>query len=246
MVNRFSPNDRNIVVLISAAVEWRTVRALFCDANIQRSPYGEWFYTQINSPEENTIESRKYSVIFFQGGWGKISGAGSTQYVIDYWNPELLINLGTCGGFEGDIERGTIILVEKTIVYDIYELMVNSEEHLDHYTTKIDLSWLEDKYPTPVLRTHLVSGDRDLMVNEISQLKTKYQALAGDWESGAIAYIAAINGVRTLILRGVTDLIGTDGGEAYGNIELFEENAQKIMRELINQLPLWIKISNIG
>ncbi|RPI83169.1 MAG: hypothetical protein EHM41_16570 [Chloroflexi bacterium] len=45
---------------------------------------------------------------------GKISAAASTQYIIDRWNPDLLINLGTCGGFEGCIERGAVVLVEKT------------------------------------------------------------------------------------------------------------------------------------
>lgn len=49
--------------------------------------------------------------MFFHGGWGKIAAVASAQYVIDRWSPELLVNLGTCGGFEGEITKGTIILV---------------------------------------------------------------------------------------------------------------------------------------
>ena len=39
--------------------------------------------------------------------------------------------------------------------------------------------------------------------------------MALDWESGAIAWVAARNQTRCLILRGVTDLVGEAGDEAY-------------------------------
>jgi adenosylhomocysteine nucleosidase len=107
------------------------------------------------------LEAKPY--LFFQGGWGKIAAAAWTQYVIDRWRPKLLVNLGTCGGFEGRIERGEILLVEKTIVYDITEQMGDAQQAIDHYSTEIDLTWLGEPYPLAVQRSLLVSGDRDLM-----------------------------------------------------------------------------------
>ena len=219
-----------IVTLISADVEWRAIRALFPDREFAASPYGEWFVEGIGDE----------SVLFFHGGWGKIAAAASTQYAIDRWSPALLINLGTCGGFEGEIERGTIILAERTVVYDIIEQMGDYDEHIAHYVTDIDLSWLGDKAPGAVRRTLLVSGDRDLMVDDIPDLKKRYGAVAGDWESGAIAWVAARNETPCLILRGVTDLVGSSGGEAYGNIELFVLNTAEVLETLISSLPAWI------
>ncbi len=110
--------------------------------------------------------------LFLHGGWGKIAAAASTQYAIDRWSPDLLINLGTCGGFEGTIERGTIVLAERTVVYDIIEQMGDYDEHIAHYATDIDLSWLDGDVPLPVLRTLLVSGDRDLVVEDIPRSQT--------------------------------------------------------------------------
>ena len=179
-------------------------------------------------------------LIFMHGGWGKIAASASAQYAIDRWQPELLVNLGTCGGFEGHIERGTIILAEKTIVYDIIEQMGDFDAHIAHYTTEIDLSWLDEPYPQEALRTLLVSGDRDLLVEDLPELHKRYGAVAGDWESGAIAFVAARNRVRTLILRGVTDLVGSAGGEAYGNIGLYEEATHTILEQLIDKLPEWL------
>jgi adenosylhomocysteine nucleosidase len=72
-------------------------------------------------------------------------------------------------------------------------------------------------------------------------LREHFGAAAGDWESGAIAYVAARNGVRCLILRGVTDLVGADGGEAYdGSVTFFRAQARIVMTRLLDALPAWL------
>jgi adenosylhomocysteine nucleosidase len=214
------------VVLISANAEWRAVKEILTPAELQASPFGEFFV----SP----------SATFFHGGWGKISAAATTQYAIDHFAPGLLVNLGTCGGFAGRATPGTVLLVEKTIVYDILEQMGDPDEAIADYTTRLDLAWLGEPLPRPVRRSLLVSGDRDIVAADIPQLVEKYGAVAADWESGAIAWVAQRNKVRCLILRAVTDLVGEDGGEAYGKIELFQARTLTVMRTLIGQLPDWL------
>ena len=76
-------------------------------------------------------------------------------------------------------------------------------------------------------------------------LRRKYGAVAGDWESGAIAFVAARNGVPCLILRGVTDLVGSQGGEAYGNINLFEVATRGVLERLIQSLPAWLALADL-
>lgn len=224
-----------VVVVISANIEWQAVLALLPPVELQASPLGEW------RPMDLVINGRPERVLFFHGGWGKIAAAASTQYIIDHWAPELLVNLGTCGGFEGEVERGTIILVERTTVYDIIEQMGDFDEHLAHYSTRLDLSWLAEPYPHPVQRSLMVSADRDLLVDEIPRLKRDFGAIAGDWESGAIAWVAARNQTRCLILRGVTDLVGAAGGEAYdGQIHVFVAATAEILRRLLQALPEWL------
>ena len=219
----------NTVIIISANAEWRVVKELYPTLEIQVSPYGEF--------AEITLNIQR--VTLFHGGWGKISAAATAQYVIDHFNPDLLVNLGTCGGFTGRIETGTIILVERTLVYDIIEQMGDGAEAVEHYSTDIDLSWI-DHEQLPAVRGLLVSADRDIIVEDIPMLIEKYDAVAADWESGAIAWVAQKNNTRVLILRAVSDLVGGDGGEAYGNLELFHERTKTVMRELFRQLPEWL------
>jgi adenosylhomocysteine nucleosidase len=231
----------NPVIIISANAEWRVVKELYPNLEIQQSPYGEF---------SNLILGARH-LSLFHGGWGKISAAATAQYVIDHFKPDLLINLGTCGGFVGRIETGTIILVERTLVYDIIEQMGDGAEAIEHYSTDIDLSWIDDGRLTmndgkdsqsSIVRSLLVSADRDIVIDDIPVLIEKYGAVAADWESGAIAWVAKKNNTRVLILRGVTDLVGGDGGEAYGNLELFHERTKTVMLELFCQLPEWLSI----
>jgi adenosylhomocysteine nucleosidase len=220
-----------IIVIISANSEWRAVKELFPDLDLQISPFGEFTNLQLST----------FNLQLFHGGWGKISAAATAQYVIDHFQPDLLINLGTCGGFTGRVETGTIMLVERTLVYDILEQMGDSAEAIEHYATDIDLSWLGDYCPPSTVRGLLVSADRDIVVEDIPMLVEKYGAVAADWESGAIAWVANKNGTRLLILRAVTDLVGADGGEAYGNIELFHTRTKTMMKKLFDQLPGWLE-----
>ena len=228
-----------IVVIISANIEWKAVRKLFPSVRVDNSPFGEYFQYRTK------ISNLDRKMVVVHGGWGKISAAASAQYVIDRWKPKLLINLGTCGGFEGEIEQGTIILVDRTIVYDIIEQMGDSDAHIAHYTTKLDLSWLKKPYPEKVHQTLLVSGDRDLNPKEIKVLNRKFGAIAGDWESGAIAFVAKRNSVPCLILRGVSDLVSESGGEAYEDADLFKKSAKTIMGQLMMSLEKWIDNADV-
>jgi len=218
-----------IVVLISSITEWLAVKAALSPDELQSTPYGESFIALLNGID----------FTFFHAGWGKAASAGAMQYVLDHYSPDLVVNLGTCGGFEGEVELDDVILVERTFMYDIVELMGDYGSVPDYYASNLDLSWLPEPYPYPVRCSVLASADSDLPPDKIAQLK-ELGAIAADWESAALAWVAQKNGARLLILRAVSDLVSEASGEAYDNIALFKERTQVIMRRLIEQLPGWV------
>ncbi len=223
------------IILISANAEWSVVKNTFSEEAIFNSLWGEYFFKELKVG--NGLET----VIFFHGGWGKVAAAGSTQYCIDQWAPRYIINLGTCGGFEGAIKKLDVILVDKTVIYDIGEAMGDSRGAINDYATTIDLSWLGNNFPTPVTKTLLVTADKDIVPAEIPKLESDFKAIAGDWESGAIAYTCAKNNQRVLILRGVSDLVSLQkGGEAYQNKPVFIQGTNAVMKDLLKDLPLWL------
>lgn len=223
-----------VVVLISADAEWRAVRALLPDARVEPSPFGEWFVREVDG------KAGRRPVVYFHGGWGKVAAAGSTQYAIDRFRPERIVNLGTCGGFAGATAKGDVVLADKTVIYDIVELMGDSTEAIADYTTELDVPRVGADFPKDVRRGPLASADRDLSPADLDRLQKSYGAIAGDWESGAIAWVARRNGVPVLILRGVSDVVGASGSEAYGNLAAFEAGTRVVMKRLLDDLPFWL------
>jgi adenosylhomocysteine nucleosidase len=135
-----------------------------------------------------------------------------------------------------------VVLADRTVVYDIAERMGGASEAIVSYSTAIDLDWLRTQpLPSPVRRSVLVSGDRDLAPADVPVLRRLYRAIAVDWESGAIARVASRNYTRVLILRGVSDLVGEAvDSETYGQPELFDEPARTVMRHLFGVRPAWL------
>jgi len=217
-----------IVIVISALAEWEGFKLLFPDSEIQQSPYGESTHLVLDS----------WHLTLFHSGWGKIASAAMMQYVIDHCSPDVIVNLGTCGGFEGLVNQGDIILVERVFVYDIVELM-GDLDITTYYASSLDLRWLATPDPHPVRRGAIASADSDLPPQKIPFL-TSRGAIAADWESAAFAWVAQKNNARLLILRGVSDMVSEQGGEAYNNIEIFNQRAKEIMKKLFEQLPDWL------
>jgi adenosylhomocysteine nucleosidase len=215
-----------IVVLVSANAEWApVVETLHPDA-LGTTPYGATF--------EYGVAGERLQ--FVHGGWGKTSAAASTEYAIATWRPHLVINIGTCGGIDGRIARGETIVVTRTIPYDIEEAMGDAAEAVHARTTELDVQWLAGVLPT-ARRTHLVSGDRDLRPIDLEDLVRRYDAVAADWESAAIAYVASRRETPLAIVRAVSDLVSSSGGEAIGDLPQFQDAAASVMRRLLDELP---------
>ena len=215
-----------IAVIISANTEWKAVKAIFTEDHltIHKTPYGEMFEFKVNQTPVNV----------FYGGWGKICAAASAQFIIDKYHPDLIVNLGTCGGFEGQVKSEDLIQVTKALSYDIYEKMFDSKAVVDHFTTKLHTDWLNIK---DIQREIIVSGDRDIDPNDIDYLINEYGAKAGDWESASIAFVADKNKSDLVIIRGVSDVISTSHGEAYNDNNIFIDNTAIIMNKLFKILP---------
>lgn len=221
--------DTQAAIILSARAEWLAACEVFENPTVSSSPLGEYFYAHVSDVD----------CVLFHGGWGKVSAAAGTQYVIDRWHPELLLNLGTCGGFEGLNSVGEIVLANETLIYDIIERMGDQQIALDQYTTHIDLSTLRKPYPQPVRVGRLISADQDIDPAMVDKLIGEFHAVGADWESSSIAWTAARNQTRVYILRVVSDLVSAEGGELY-DLGNFDERANQVMQPLLRALPDWI------
>ena len=218
------------VVLISADGEWQAVLHHTLPSIQHPTPYGNWFSQNIDH----------FSVIIMHAGWGKVSTAGACQFAIDAFQPQLMVNLGTCGGLEGLAELGETLCVSETAFYDIYESMADYAPAIECYSSKADLSWLPEELTEHTRRARLVSADQDIQPRAYERLTQEFGAVAADWESAAFAWVATRNGIPWLILRGVSDLVSPTEAETEGNLSLWQARTDQIMEDLLNQLPWYL------
>jgi len=227
---------KNVVIMVCSDFEWDYIIDHFKPEKLEKSIYGYWFI-------DEKLSDGKRKVIWFHGGWGKIASSGSTQYAIDKWQPELIINIGTCGGFKGKINKDQVVLINETVVYDMIDLFGESDNSLEKFKTVIDLDWLMDEIIKNLPKALMVTADQDLAPERIAELYNKYGAIVGDWESGAIAWVAARNKQKLLIIRGVSDLVGIDGGEVYGKDDtIVREGVKSVMQNLIEIVEKFIRV----
>jgi adenosylhomocysteine nucleosidase len=220
-----------IVVLVSADAEWKALLGELGQQRTESVPYGAWF------THPYRIGQQSKPVTFFHGGWGKVAAAASTQFAIDTWRPKLLVVLGTCGGLEGEMTKGEVLLARRTLIYDVIERMGNADEALAAYTVDLDTRLVPATVRARVREDLLVSADQDIAPTDVASLKSRFHAVAADWESGAIAYVASRNHTPVIVLKGVSDVVSTGGSEAYGSIETFEASTRQIMAGLLAMLP---------
>lgn len=222
------PDSHDTVVIVSANAEWRALLAVLKprpDA-LRTTPYGQYFVAPAGS-----IAGVSKPLLFFHGGWGKVDAAASAQWALSKWAPQMVVNLGTAGGFPGRVREGDIVFATSTIVYDIVERMGSAQEAIDDYTT--DLEPVPESLRSLVIGSPMISADQDIDPQRIPELTSTFGAVAADWESASIARVCKKNNVRVIILRGVSDVVDVTGSRTYGNIQDFESQSRKIMGSLI-------------
>jgi len=218
------------IILVSANSEWKSVLDCLHPERIGSTPFGSAFPAQAG----------RHQMLFAHGGWGKTASAAACQHLIDLYHPQLIVNLGTCGGLEGYANVGEILLVEETAMYDIVEGMSDYAAAIEHYRTLADLSWLPAALPRGIRKARLVSADQDIQTQNVDLIANVFQAPAADWESAAIAWTAAKNTPPWLVRRGVSDLVRKEKAEAYHNVELWRERTNQIMADLLAVLPWFL------
>jgi adenosylhomocysteine nucleosidase len=223
-----------VPILVSANGEWEAVKAILQPSTLQQSSQGEFFEFELDGQP----------CLFFHSGWGKIATAASTQYVIDHYHPELIVNIGTCGGFSGSCKVGEILLVTETLVYDIVERMDDPIAALKHYSSVNDTSWITRPLPGGTRRALIASADQDIDFRAYDHLTKTHKAAAADWETGAFAWVAARNYIPWLAIRGVSDLVTPHGSETDNGVDLWRSRLNDLMGKILTDLPFYFSEFN--
>lgn len=177
---------------IAATIEWKAVLKFYnIDKNeINEYPYGLYFKKSLKDKE----------CVFYKCTGRKVISSSATQYMIDHYNLNKIILIGTCAGID-DKYRPLDIFVPNLAVQ--YDCTVKELEPLikERFNVEIDLSKYQFEYNTGTIGT---ADKAVVMWKDYLEIKENNITIA-DCEAGAIAYVCKANSVECIIIKGISD-----------------------------------------
>lgn len=184
-----------------------------------------------------------HDVYVMNSGIGEISAAISTQFLIDNFEIEFVINYGVVGGLNNNLELRKCVIVKDVIHYD-FDVSKIDKVPVGYYesfkTQYLNLNYdLLKSYSLginlPLVRC--ASGDKFIINSKIKEeLFKKYNADICDMELAGICLTCLLNNVKIISIKAISDTI-YGGAEDYLKFaKEASEEAFDIVRLLLNKL----------
>lgn len=156
-------------------------------------------------------------VVLVKCGVGKVNAARTTQILLNNYEIEYVINVGTAGSLNESIEIGDIVIGEKLVQHD-FDITAGGREK--GYITDVGKYFYSDK--KLVEETKEVIEDMnenfnafigtiatgDIFVQDIqvkNSIKAEFNADCAEMEGAAIAQVCMLDNIPFIVIRSISD-----------------------------------------
>lgn len=206
---------------------------------------------QLGSYQEKVIAGTPFyqgtiagqDVILLQSGIGKVNAALSTAVLLNHFQPDVVINTGSAGGFNKDLEVGDIVISSEVRYHDVDATVFGYEygqvpQMPATYKAEERLINLAERAAKSEINAHniikglIATGDSFMSDPERAAfVMTKFPDLqAAEMEAGAIAQVCHRFETPFVIIRSLSDIAGK---EASTSFDKFLQTAATHSAELI-------------
>lgn len=181
-------------------------------------------------------------VVLLKSGIGKVNAAMGTTLMIEKFQPDVIINTGSAGGFNRDLNVGDVVISSEVRHHDV-DVTVFGYEYgqvpnlpafyaPDEKLVKIAVKSAEKISGIQVAQGLIASGDSFMNDHDrVEYVRSKMPELfAAEMEAAAIAQVAYLFEVPFVIIRSLSDIAGKDSNLSF---DQFLVTAGKNSAELI-------------
>ena len=209
------------------------IGAMDCEVNKLKSKLQDLKEIKHGGLLINTGKLHGHNVIVVKSGVGKVNAALCTQYIIDKFEPDYIINTGIAGGIASGLQVGDIVAGSELVQYDFDVSAIgyakgymctgiNPDKPTVFYSDKTLITEFE-KAAKGSLNVHIgviASGDTFVSdKNKKKEIKETFNASAVEMEGCAIAQTATVNGVPFVIIRAISDLADDTAAQDHEFVE---------------------------
>lgn len=184
-------------------------------------------------------------IILVEAGIGKVNAARVTQLMIDKFEIERIINVGSAGSANNELKIGDIVIGKRLVQHDFD---ITAFGHPKGFITNIGQyvesdSELISKMEQTILKLSqnefkikigtIASGDIFCTEPKMKEkIRTKFNADAIEMEGAAIAQVCKLNDIPFIVIRSISD---NPNGKNEITFDQFLEKASKRCAEIINK-----------
>lgn len=200
-----------------------------------------------------------YNITFYEGkinkrntvvvkcGVGKVNAARTTQILIDNFKVEYIINLGSAGALDSNLNIGDIVIAEKLVQHDFD---ITAFNHKKGYITGVGdyiecsnnlinqfknaANKLKDKKYKIDIGT-IASGDIfciDIKMKE--KIYSKFNAKCVEMEGAAIAQVCYLDNIPFIVVRSISDSPNGNNAIVFDEfVQLASKRCALILKELL-------------
>lgn len=185
----------------------------------------------------------KKECILVKSGVGKVNAARTTQVMSDNFKLEYIVNVGSAGSINDELEIGDVVIGKEVVQHDFditafghskgYITGVGNSVKCDETLVKEMKNMLENEPERNYKIKIGIIATGDIFCEDIAmkdKIRTKFDADVVDMECGAIAQVAYLNEIPFIVIRSVSD---TPNGE---NSSTFEQNLKLASKRCANLL----------
>lgn len=186
------------------------------------------------------INNRRYIVV--RSGVGKVNAARTTQILIDKFNIEYIVNLGSAGAINDELNIGDIIIGEKLVQHDFDVTAFGSDKGYIPDTGKFfkaEDSLIQKCKNIKIQNINTITGtvaSGDVFCNEIDmkcKIRKEFDADCVEMEGAAVAQVCHLNKIPFVVIRSISDI---PNGNNQIDFDKYLESASKNCAEFIKQL----------
>lgn len=167
------------------------------------------------------------SVILVKSGIGKVNASIATTLLLNNFKPDVVLNTGSAGGFDEQLEVGTVVISDEVRHHDV-DVKVFGYEHgqvpglpaafqSDERLVKVAKEAVEEIGELPHATGLIASGDSFMSdLDHVEVVKGYFpKMIAGEMEAAAVAQVCHRFGTPFVVIRALSDIAGKDSSISF-------------------------------
>ena len=188
--------------------------------------------------------------VIVQSGIGKVNSARITQMMIDNFDIEYIMNLGSAGALNPMLKIGDIVIGDELVQHDFD---ITAFGHAKGYITGVGDRVYSDKYLIEKfekaienledrnyeIKTGTIASG-DVFCTEIemkNQIYANFKADCVEMEGAAIAQVSYLNNIPFIVIRSISDTPNGNNAITFDEfVELASKRCARILKEVLKDI----------